>query len=226
MDIKGNEIIFEDDFLLVINKKPNLLVIPTPKKERYTLLSLVNEYLQPKKEKAYPCHRLDRPTSGLIVFAKSIENQRKIMAQFKEGKVEKRYLGIVQGRFRKKHLVLKGYIKPQKKSLKYAISQINCIKSFKDFSVLQIRPLTGRTNQIRIQLAEIGHPLIGERKYTLAKNWLIKFRRVCLHAYYLKFRHPYSKDILNLTCELPQDIKKFFEEKKLRVVFKQKERVY
>ncbi|RKY27882.1 MAG: hypothetical protein DRP61_03100, partial [Candidatus Omnitrophota bacterium] len=68
--------------------------------------------------------------------------------------------------------------------------------------------------------AEIGHPLIGERKYTLAKNWPIKFKRVCLHAYYLKFRHPYSKDILNLSCELPPDIRKFFEERRLGFVFK------
>ncbi len=217
MDIKDNEIVFEDEFLLVINKRPNLLVLPTPKKEKNTLLSLVNEYLRAKKEIAYPCHRLDRETSGLIIFAKDIENQRKVMAQFRAHRVEKRYLGIVQGGFKKKKMVLRGYIKPQRKASRYAVTYIRRLRSFKDFSILEIRPLTGRTNQIRIQLSMINHPLIGERKYAIAKNWPIRFKRACLHAYYLEFRHPRSKDILRLNGEFPEDIKKFLKDKGLRL---------
>jgi RluA family pseudouridine synthase len=212
MEIKGFSVVFEDEFILVADKRSGLLTVPTPEKETHTLSRFINDYLKDKKEQALPCHRLDRDTSGLIIYAKEAQVRQNIMQQFKEQACRKKYLALVQGRVVGSRGVLKGYIKPKGKPKKFALTAFKVLRRFKRFSILEVEPKTGRTNQIRIHLCEMGHCVVGERKYTVAKKWPIKSKRLCLHAYFLQFRHPISGDSVILTRDIPEDFKAFLED--------------
>ena len=207
METNGFAVVFEDEFILVADKKSGLLVVPTPQQETRTLSSLINDYLKDKREQALPCHRLDRDTSGLIIYAKEAEVRRHIMQQFKEQACRKKYIAVVQGRVVRSRGVLKGYIRPKGKPAKFAVTKFKVLKRFKKFSIVEVEPKTGRTNQIRIHLCQLGHCVVGERKYTQAKRWLIRSKRLCLHAYFLQFRHPISGDTVTLTRDIPRELK-------------------
>jgi RluA family pseudouridine synthase len=205
------EIIFEDEYLIVLNKIAKLLIQPSPHNERYTLTSLLAARLN---SAVFPCHRLDRETTGLILYAKKEAMQRRIMEEFKKREVKKKYIAYVAGHLVNKKGVLEGYIidregarfgeKPKKAKTRYRV-----LHEFRDFSSLELEPLTGRTNQLRIQLAKIGHPILGERKYALRRDFKVKFRRLALHAFFLSFVHPVRKERISLTAELPHDMKDF-----------------
>ncbi len=199
-------IVFEDEHLIVVNKQSGLLSVPSPKKGKTNLTRRLRIHLAPKKEKAYPCHRLDKETSGIIVYAKDIPSQEKVIQQFRERKIEKKYIAFVQGQMNKRKGSLKGMVKAKGKPEKFAITLFKTIKSSRKYSILNISPKTGRTNQIRIQLAQIGHPIIGERKYAIAKLWPVKYNRLCLHAYFIKFCHPVSGKLLRIKIPLRKDM--------------------
>ncbi len=203
------EPVFEDDYVVVVNKRPNLLVVPAPGHTKPTLTDKVKDYLRNKSQTAFACHRLDKDTSGLVIYAKNRKAKSKIMEQFKEKQVTKKYLAVVQKKVLSDKLIIKKTIKPKGKPAKFAVTYCKTIKAFKDFSLLEVKPKTGRNNQIRIHLVQARHPIIGERKYTVAKRWPLKFKRVCLHSFFIKFRHPVSNDLVSLSCGIPQDIKEF-----------------
>jgi 23S rRNA pseudouridine1911/1915/1917 synthase len=204
-------IIFEDEYLLVLEKIAKILILPSPKKEKYTLTSLLGQKL---RQSVYPCHRLDRETSGLIIYAKSRAFQERIMNEFRGGKVKKRYLAFVKGKMRQPKGVLSGYIldregkkfgeKPKKATTSYTV-----LKEYSGFSLIELTPLTGRTNQLRIQLAEIGHPILGERKYAFGRDFAVNFKRLALHACFMSFTHPVSRKLMQFRLDLPQDMKAF-----------------
>jgi len=205
------DIVYEDRYLLVINKRPGLLVVPTHKNERHTLTNLLREELQKRDPPcmAYPCHRLDRDTSGLIIYAKTKPIRDNIMKQFKEGKIKKTYIAFVQGRISKKE-----------GTIGYAIEGKNAVTQYKviyndarGFSVVEIRPITGRTNQIRIHFRMIGHPLLGERKFAFGKDYPLKFRRTALHATEIKFSHPVTREPLVFKTRLYKDMQDFLDKK-------------
>jgi 23S rRNA pseudouridine1911/1915/1917 synthase len=207
------EIVFEDDYIIVLNKKAKLLIQPT-KKERYTLTYALNQYLNEKKERAIPCHRLDRETTGLIIYVKDRVVGRRVMEQFKRREIKKRYIAFVKGKLKKKKGVLEGYIldregREHKERPKKAKTFYQVRREFGNFSVVELEPLTGRTNQLRIQLAKLGNPILGERKYAFRRDFKVNFRRLALHAFYISFIHPVSKERVNLKIDLPQDMKDF-----------------
>lgn len=215
------KILFEDEFILVLEKQAKILVQPSPKKEKHTLTTLLEEKI---KQKAYPCHRLDRETTGLIIYAKGENIQRAIMEQFRRNQVKKKYIALVKGVLKKDEGMLEGFIldkegkrfqeKPKKAKTYYRV-----LRKTEGFSVIDLKPLTGRTNQLRIQFAKIGHPILGERKYAFGRDFRVNFKRLALHAYFLSFIHPVSKERLQFRIELPQDMKTFLlrmtESKKL-----------
>lgn len=208
---KPFEIVFEDDYLIVVNKTAKILVQPSPKKEKYTLTSLLKTTL---KKNVYPCHRLDRETSGLIIYAKTPEVQRIIMEEFRAGEVRKKYAAFVKGRLQKREGMLEDYIvdkegryfgeKPKKAKTIYCV-----LREFKDFSIVELKPLTGRTNQLRIQMAKLGNPILGERKYAFGRDFRVNFKRLGLHAYFLDFIHPISKERVDFSIGLAHDMKSF-----------------
>ncbi|MCM8788110.1 MAG: RluA family pseudouridine synthase [Candidatus Omnitrophica bacterium] len=208
---KPFEIVFEDDYIIVLNKIAKILTQPSPKNEKFTLTLLLKEKL---KKEVYPCHRLDRETTGLIIYAKDTNSQKLFMEDFKKRKIEKKYIAFVKGHLTKKEGFLKDYILDREGKLfgekpKIAETFYKVIKEYQHFSVLMLKPLTGRTNQLRIQLAKVGHPILGERKYAFGKDFEIKFKRLALHAYFLRFFHPITKKHIQIKIELPTDMKNF-----------------
>ncbi len=208
---KGFNIIFNDESIVVIDKIAKLLVHPSPKKEKITLISILEKKL---KIKVFPCHRLDRETTGLLIFAKDKIAQENIMWQFAGGRVKKKYAAFVKGVLSKKKGFIEGDIIDKegqrfREKKKYAKTFYRVIAESQMWSYIELEPLTGRTNQLRIQLADLGHPILGERKYAFRKDFQVNFKRLALHAYSLSFLHPLSKDRVTLEIDLPADMKDF-----------------
>lgn len=206
--IKNIPVVYEDDGLLIVNKPQGLLTIPTPKNERYTLTGILNEELKKKgiSYRLHPCHRLDRETSGLIIYAKGKSIQKKIMELFKQKKIKKTYVAFVQGRLSKD----KGNINYPIEG-KHVLTKYRVIGKRKDFSIVEVIPLTGRTNQIRIHFKALGHPIVGEKRFAFRRDYKLKANRLCLHAKELEFTHPITKKIISVTANLPTGMKNFLE---------------
>ena len=190
-------IAYEDQWLLVVDKPSGLLTVPTPKNEKRTLTSILN---------LYPCHRLDRETSGLIIYAKDKGTQQKMMDEFRNRRIKKAYLAFVRGIPQKNQGEIKNRIEGLSAQTRYKV-----IEKRKDFAILEINPLTGRTNQIRIHLKQIGHPILGESKFAFRRDFTIKAKRLMLQAAGLEFKHPVTGSQLCLRLDLPDDLKKFLE---------------
>lgn len=201
-------IIYEDDWLCVVDKPSGLLTIPTPKNEQRTLTSILNEDLKIRglPYRLHPCHRLDRETSGLIIYAKGKSMQKKMMTEFKHRGVQKRYIVFVQGILPENQ----GRITKTIKDLS-ALTKYKVIQRRKDFTVVEAMPLTGRTNQIRIHFRQIGHPVLGETKFAFRRDFSVKAKRLCLHAKVLEFVHPVTKKDVHLSIELPKDLQEFLK---------------
>jgi 23S rRNA pseudouridine1911/1915/1917 synthase len=202
-------VIYEDDWLLIVNKPAGLLTIPTPKRETCTLTSILNLDLRQKNlpYRLHPCHRLDRETSGLIIYAKGKSVQKKMMDIFKKKKIKKTYIAFMQGIPKKEQGLIKSPVDGSS-----AITEYRVIEKRKNFSVVEVVPLTGRKNQIRIHFKHIGHPLVGESRFAFRKDYLLKAKRVCLHAKSLEFIHPITKKFVNVISELPGDLEEFLKQ--------------
>lgn len=199
-------IIYEDDSLMVVDKPAGLLVIPTPKKEPRTLTSILNNDLKERgiAYRLHPCHRLDRETSGLIIYAKGKALQKKLMQEFASRRVKKGYLAFVQGALDKAQGKIKTSIEGESALTKYKV-----IQKRKDFTVVEAAPATGRTNQLRIHFKHLGHPIVGESKFAFRKDFKLRFKRLCLHAKALEFTHPVTGKTVSLSAELPNDMQEF-----------------
>lgn len=209
---KPYQVVHEDSDVLVVNKKAGVLTIPSPKGETNTLTDILNYDFDQNGVKIYPCHRLDRETSGLIIYAKGKSNQQRIMKQFHEQRIKKTYLAFVQGSLKQKEGVLKGYFKPRYSHQKeLMITHFRVIKQYPDFCFIKAHPLTGRTNQIRIQFKAIGHPVVGENVYAFRKDFWLKFKRTALHSAKLIFTHPRTQKQLVFEVQLPPDMQEFLE---------------
>ncbi len=214
------EVLYQDEFYIAFNKPAGLLVIPSPHKEKKTLISIVNAQF-PSGEiqgRLHPCHRLDRDTSGVILFARGKKNQQMMMAEFFNQRVQKVYIAFVQGKLKKPIGEIKSAIKDFEErrfawtSLpKMSLTRYKVLTVKKEFSVVAVYPLTGRTNQIRIHFSDIGHPLLGERKYAFGRDYALKFRRTALHAQDLKWVHPIHKKQIQVHSPLPEDMNQFLQ---------------
>jgi RluA family pseudouridine synthase len=202
-------VLYEDEWLVVLDKPSGLLVIPTPKKEKRTLTSILNEDLKVRDlpYRLHPCHRLDRETSGAIIYAKGKSVQQKMMNLFYNQKVKKRYIAFLQGN----PVEAEGEIKYPIEG-RQAVTYYRVIEQRKEFAVVEAEPLTGRTNQIRIHFKHIGHPVLGERKYAFRRDFKIKAKRLCLHAKSLNFTHPLTGKPVYLDVALAADMERFLEE--------------
>lgn len=202
-------IIFEDDWLLVVNKPAGLLSVPTPKNESRTLTSILNQDVSDRgrEYRLYPCHRLDRETSGLLIYAKSRGMETKIVEAFRNRLINKKYIAFVHGKLSR----LEGSISLAIEG-KTALTRYKVIQEKNNYSIVEISPVTGRTNQIRIHFKSIQHPLVGEDKFAYRKDFVLRAKRVCLHAGYLEFKHPQTAKIVVVKLPLAQDMQKFLDE--------------
>lgn len=212
------DVLHEDDQFMVFDKPAGLLVIPTPKNEQKTLVSIVNQQYADKtnSSKLHPCHRIDRDTSGAIIFAKGKRNQKLMMDLFKQRAVEKKYIAFVHGTLPSKQGQFRKSVKDihQQKFRKRfpatpAITSYKVVEVRSNFSIVEVQPVTGRTNQIRIHFSQAKHPLLGDRKYAFARDYLLKFRRTALHAAELKWTHPVNHKTISVRSKLPKDMSEF-----------------
>ncbi|MFA5143706.1 MAG: RluA family pseudouridine synthase [Candidatus Omnitrophota bacterium] len=216
MNSKRYGIVYEDDYLIVVDKAPGVLVIPTPKKETNTLTDLLNNELDSRgvEVNAYPCHRIDRETSGLIVYSKGKKAQQLLMDEFKNRRVSKRYIAVVQGTVRQDSGTIDSDIFSRNKNrYEKAVTRYRVLKRAGSLSVLEAEPVTGRTNQIRIHLKKIGHPIVGESVYAFRKDFKVRFKRVALHAAAIEFKHPVTGRAMKFTSPLPGDIEELINRK-------------
>lgn len=192
--------------MIVADKPSGLLVIPTPKKEQRTLTSILNDDLKERgiTYRLHPCHRLDRETSGLIIYAKGKAVQKKMMQEFRSRRVKKAYIGFVQGALDKAQGEIKTPIDGES-----ALTRYKVVQKRRDFTVVEVTPVTGRTNQLRIHFKHLGHPIVGESKFAFRKDFKLRFKRLCLHAKSLEFRHPVTGKTISLSADLPVELKEF-----------------
>ncbi len=200
-DKKDNapEIICEDENIIVINK-PSGFLSPEEKDSGGPL----KDFLTAHTEEVFPVHRLDRETSGVMVFAKNKKSAEFLKKEFKERRVKKSYLAILNGVLNKEKGIIKGIMKA---TGEYGESEFFVKERHKWTTFVEIHPKTGRTNQIRIQFSEMGYPLVGEKKYLInSKKKCVIFPRLALHTFSLSFAHPQSLKTHSFSVPLPSEL--------------------
>lgn len=215
------DILFEDDCLLIINKPAGIAVHPSILHFEDSLSNGIRFYFDSigLKKKIRPVNRLDLDTSGIIVFAKNEYVQECLIRQMNNNIFKKEYIAIVTGHLKEKSGVINLPIARKENSIiercisekgQNAITKYEVIKELDSMSVVKCFLETGRTHQIRVHFMAIGHPLIGDSLYG-SKSSLIN--RQALHCYSISFVHPITKEVLNITCNLPKDMENIFKQK-------------
>ena len=192
-------VVHEDDDLIVIDKPAGLLTMETDREHRKTVLAVLRSRLSHRRppQRVFIVHRLDREASGLLVFAKSVEAQEGLQAQFKDHSAGRRYVAVVEGSVRQDEFTVRSllaenaafrvYTTRKTKIGKEAITHIRVAQRSSRYSILDVRLETGRKHQIRVHLADAGHPVVGDDVYGSRNNPL---HRLALHGVHLEFRHP------------------------------------
>ena len=220
------DIIYEDDFLVIVNKPANMIVHPAGRIRSGTLvnailfhckdsLSGINGIIRPGI-----VHRLDKNTTGLIMIAKNDFSHLALSKQIMDRKVIKKYIALVHGKVKDDQGIINApigrSIKNRKKmavieqNSKNAISKFKVIKRFLNHTLLEVTIVTGRTHQIRVHLSYIGFPIVGDPDYGYRKKE-INIDRQALHAYVLGFIHPSSKEYIEFKAPLPKDMENLIQ---------------
>jgi len=206
-------VLFEDEHLIVVVKPAGILTYGEKGTSGTSLYKVLTDYLRDRtkgKERIYVVHRLDREVSGILVFAKSENIQERIKEKWKES--VKRYYALVEGKPEKSegtlnNWLIEGYdkkvfvVKQERPGAKSAITHYSLRKELQTNSLLEISLETGRKHQIRVQLAEMGCPIVGDFKYGADNK--IK-RRIRLHAFFFSFIHPVTGQRIELSTQMPK----------------------
>jgi 23S rRNA pseudouridine1911/1915/1917 synthase len=216
------QIVYEDPALIVVNKPAGLLTVPLPRKgDEGSVEEQLAVHLRSRgKRRPLVVHRIDRDTSGLVVFATRPEAQHRLKDQFKRHEAERVYLAVVYGHpapasgtWRDRLVwdqaaLIQKETHPRDPRGKDAVSEYRVIESFREASLIEVRLKTGKRNQIRLQARLRGHTLVGEQRYVYGPDALraIDFPRQALHAYRLAFRHPAGAQRLSFEAPLPSDM--------------------
>lgn len=218
------DIVFEDDDLLVVNKPAGMVVHPAFGHQHGTLVNALLDYLPALEDGEQPdrpgiVHRLDMGTSGLIVVAKSGLIRGRLQAQFKGREVRKTYLALVEGRLTAAHGIVDAALGRDPRRRKRiavvaegrpSVTEYHVLERFEHQTYVEAVPHTGRTHQIRVHMAYIGHPVVGDKVYGYRKQRL-PLERLFLHAARLVFRHPRTGEPVDLSVPLPDDLQRALE---------------
>ena len=208
---KELDIVFEDPYLFIIDKHPGLLSMSNNSRQQ-TVQTVLNRYLEKGggRNTSHLVHRLDRDTSGLMVYAKDVQTQQSLINGWQELVTDRRYLALVEGEFEQPRGRVQSWLTEDKKFIthsspvdnggKFAVTHYNVIASSNGYSLVECELETGRKNQIRVHMADLGHPVVGDHKYGSNQD---PMRRLGLHAYMLCFTHPVTGKHLRFETPVP-----------------------
>ena len=208
---KELDIVFEDPYLFIIDKHPGLLSMSNNSRQQ-TVQTVLNRYLEKGggRNTSHLVHRLDRDTSGLMVYAKDVQTQQSLINSWQQLVSDRRYLALVKGEFEQPRGRVQSWLTEDKKFIthsspvdnggKYAVTHYNVLASSNGYSLVECELETGRKNQIRVHMAQLGHPVVGDRKYGSDED---PMRRLGLHAYMLCFTHPVTGKHLRFETPVP-----------------------
>jgi 23S rRNA pseudouridine1911/1915/1917 synthase len=215
-------VLYEDDAVVVLDKPAGLLAVPIQGSHTPSAWSLLAERLDQKKQRALIVHRIDRFSSGALLFAKTAPDRANLVRQFLAHTPVRQYLAVVRGRLDAKAGTLVHYFRregmfqqlrtardPQaaRAELRYSVERL-----FAEASLVRVELVTGLQNQIRVQFSAMGHPVIGDRKYQQAESSEPLIARVALHAAHLQFVHPRSGESVSIDSKLPPDFQHLVRE--------------
>ena len=212
-------IIFENDELIVINKPSGLLSIASDKEKGSTAYRMLTEYVQQKDKhnRVFVVHRLDEDTSGVLMVAKNPKIQAALQDNWNDIVSKRGYYAIVEGHMTEKTGTIKSYLKKNAQNMMYsskkpgdgqlAITHYRVIGEIDGYSLLDVHIDSGRKNQIRVHLGDLGHHVIGDDKYGNPSN---PIKRLGLHAYELEFKHPFTGKVMKFTAPVPKEFKTLF----------------
>lgn len=210
--LQGLRIVFEDPFLIVVDKPPGLLSIATDKEKERTAYRILSDQLKTidPRQRIFIVHRLDREVSGLMLFAKSKEIQQLLQKAWDKESVDRIYVAVVEGHVTQAQGTITSWLKenqarrvfssPTPHDGQKAVTHYSVLKHSPRFSLLEIRLETGRKNQIRVHMQEMGHPVAGDKKYGAVVSGM---KRLGLHARVLGFRHPVTAEDLRFETPVP-----------------------
>lgn len=208
---KELDIVFEDPYLFIIDKHPGLLSMSNNSRQR-TVQTVLNRYLEKGggRNTSHLVHRLDRDTSGLMVYAKDVQTQQSLINSWQQLVSDRRYIALVKGEFEQTRGRIQSWLTEDKKFIthsspvdnggKYAVTHYNVLASSNGYSLVECELETGRKNQIRVHMADLGHPVVGDRKYGSDED---PMRRLGLHAYMLCFTHPVTGKHMRFETPVP-----------------------
>ena len=215
------KIVYEDKDIIVIEKSEGILsMASTPK--QYCVKNVLDEYFEKRHFKctAHVVHRLDRETSGLMIYAKNIETAKILEDNWHDMVYDRRYIAVLCGRVEKEGGTIQSWLRESKSFVTYssptdnggklAITHYHRLRSTDDFSLVEMKLETGRKNQIRVHMADLGNPVAGDHKYGNGRDPL---HRLALHAYRLNFYHPITREQMQFETPIPKEFLIFFNEK-------------
>ena len=210
-------VVYEDDALVVLNKPPGLLAVPIPGSETPSALSILSAELEQRRQRAFIVHRIDRFASGALLFAKTRDARDALIKQFLAHMPIREYLAVVRGHLPEQKGTLVHYFRREgmfqkmtsgrdrkgaRAELRYCVE-----RQLRGASLVRVTLITGLQNQIRVQFAAVGHPVVGDRKYSREEANEQRIARVALHAAHLEFDHPHSDEKVIVECEPPADFR-------------------
>lgn len=205
------DIVYEDPYLLIIDKHPGLLSMSNNSRQQ-TVQTVLNRYLEKGggRNTSHLVHRLDRDTSGLMVYAKDVQTQQSLVRGWQELVTDRRYIALVEGELENPRGVVKSWLTEDKRFVthsspvdnggKFAVTHYNVLASSNGYSLVECELETGRKNQIRVHMADLGHPVVGDHKYGSDND---PIRRLGLHAYMLCFTHPVTGKHMRFETPVP-----------------------
>jgi len=216
------KIVYEDAYLIVVEKQPGLLSVNTERQKERTAVSLLNDYVKRsgRNNRVYIVHRLDRDTSGILMFAKDEKTQYTLRDHWKEIVYDRRYVAVVAGEMEKDagsvrswltDRTLYVYSNPTDDEGKEAITHYRTIKRANGFSLVEVKLETGRKNQIRVHMQDLGHPVVGDGRYGFEE--LNPLGRLALHAFKLCFYHPVTGEKMEFETPYPSDFKRLVQKR-------------
>lgn len=215
-------IIFEDEYIIAIDKGYGLLSMATKNEKSETAYRIISDYVKTNDPEGhiFIVHRLDRDTSGVMIFAKRQAIQEKLQRNWNEAVIERKYIAVVEGTPSPEKGEVKSYLKENSAMQVYstqnpndgqlAITRYKTIAGNGRFSLLEVQLETGRKNQIRVHMHDMGHPIIGDRKYGSQCN---PIGRVALHAASLRFKHPITGQMLHFESLMPEKFEYIVQDK-------------